>query len=92
MYEVAVWPWGTGAGAGMEGMEGREQPPCRSFFLLPGPLILISGRNSLERDIIGNHCVCSDSGCSHWFCNCAVDVFFKCPFSRKAKLMKLKRK
>lgn len=56
-YEVAVWSWGTGAGAGVEGVEGREQPSCLSFFLLPGPLILISGKNSLKRDMVGNQCV-----------------------------------
>lgn len=54
-------PGGLGSGgAGLGGVEGREQPSWLSFFLLPGPLILISGRNSLEKDVSGNECVCAD--------------------------------
>lgn len=56
---AALGKWGAG-GAGLGGVEGREQPSWLSFFLLPGPLILISGRNNLEKDVSGNECVCSD--------------------------------
>uniref|UniRef100_A0A5F4VQU0 Proline rich and Gla domain 1 n=3 Tax=Callithrix jacchus TaxID=9483 RepID=A0A5F4VQU0_CALJA len=36
---------GGGGGGGMGEMEGREQSSCFSFFLLPGPLNLITGNH-----------------------------------------------
>lgn len=43
-------------GAQLGGRGRQEQPSCFSFFLLPGPVILISGRNSPQRETAGDQC------------------------------------